>query len=59
MSHDSHVAHETNSHAALFSPADWENIRAEDRAGAKAISGLMIGIFSTGLILYSLVAWTF
>ena len=57
MSHDAH-SHGTSSEVS-FSHDEWQNLRAEDRSGGKAISGLMIGIFSTGLILYSIVALTF
>lgn len=58
MSHDSHGGHGTPGEQAYFTPVEWEQLRAEDRSGAKAISGLMVGIFTTGLILYSIVAWT-
>jgi hypothetical protein len=57
MSHDPQAAHQASSEPS-FSPGEWQNLRAEDRSGAKAISGLMVGIFSTGLILYAIVALT-
>jgi hypothetical protein len=41
----------------LFPAAEWEAFRVEDRASAAAIAGLMAGIFTIGLILYSVVAW--
>jgi hypothetical protein len=40
----------------LFPDAEWQAFRLEDRASAAAIAGLMAGIFTIGLILYSVVA---
>jgi hypothetical protein len=40
-----------------FSEGEWQNLRTEDLSGAKAVVGLMAGIFTTGLVLYLFVAW--
>jgi hypothetical protein len=40
-----------------FSEEDWQYLRSEDLKGAKAVVGLMMGIFLTGLVLYMFVAW--
>jgi hypothetical protein len=42
---------------ALFSPAEIDTFRADDRSAATAIVGLMAGIFSIGLIGYLLVCY--
>jgi hypothetical protein len=41
-----------------FSPAEWEQLQADDRHGAVVVLGLMTAIFTTGLILYSIVLWS-
>jgi hypothetical protein len=43
--------------AAHFSEADWDAFRAEDFAAGKAVVILMLGIFSMGVALYSVVAY--
>jgi hypothetical protein len=43
--------------STLFSPAEIETFKSEDRAAGAAIVGLMAGIFTLGLIGYLLVAW--
>ena len=43
--------------AAPFSDAEWEQLRAEDFAGASAIVILMVSIFCIGIVLYTIVAW--
>jgi hypothetical protein len=56
--HGHHGSHASAPTGQTFFPAvEWEAFRAEDRASAAAIAGLMAGIFSIGLILYSVVAW--
>jgi hypothetical protein len=40
-----------------FTPMEWEEFRKSDMGAAKAVVLLMGGIFSTGLILYSIVAY--
>jgi len=40
-----------------FSDGEWQDLRTEDLSGAKAVVGLMAGIFTTGLVLYLFVAW--
>jgi hypothetical protein len=39
-----------------FAEAEWRDLRETDKTAAKHIVGLMVGIFITGLILYSGVA---
>jgi hypothetical protein len=48
--------HSTSSHA--HNDAEIETFRAEDYAAGKAVVILMLGIFSTGVVLYSIVAYT-
>ncbi len=38
-----------------FSPAELEQLQADDRHGAVVVLGLMTAIFATGLILYTIV----
>jgi len=61
MSHGSFSNHGTADSAAatpaLFSPAEIETFRSDDREAATAIVGLMAGIFSLGLIGYLLVCY--
>jgi hypothetical protein len=40
-----------------FTPVEWEEFRKSDMGGAKAVVLLMGSIFTTGLILYSVVAY--
>ena len=40
-----------------FSDGEWQDLRTEDLSGAKAVVGLMMGIFIIGLVLYLFVAW--
>jgi hypothetical protein len=35
-----------------FSSQEWDDLQAEDLRAGKAVVGLMVGIFSTGLLLY-------
>jgi len=35
-----------------FSAAEWDALQSEDVRGGKAVVGLMVGIFSIGLLLY-------
>ena len=42
--------------ANIFTNAEIDQFRAEDFAAGKAVVILMIGIFGTGVVLYSLVA---
>ncbi len=41
----------------IFSPGEVATFRAEDRSAATAIVGLMVSIFSMGLIGYLIVAY--
>ena len=43
--------------AVAFSPEDWDELNRDDVVSAKVVVGLMFGIFATGLVLYSIVAW--
>lgn len=42
--------------AGVFTDAELDRFRAEDFAAGKAVVSLMLGIFITGVILYSIVA---
>ena len=42
---------------STFSESQWAFLRSEDYSAGKAVVVLMLGIFSTGVILYSVVAW--
>jgi hypothetical protein len=46
----------TPAEQTYFSEAEWQVFRQQDLTAAKQIVGLMVGIFITGLILYSGVA---
>jgi hypothetical protein len=39
-----------------FADEEWQDLQAEDRHAARAVVGLMAGIFTTGLFIYSVVA---
>jgi hypothetical protein len=39
-----------------FTSPEWEAFHAEDRAAARAVCGLMLGIFIVGVVLYTIVA---
>jgi hypothetical protein len=39
-----------------FSDTEWQALRTEDMKGAMAVVGLMVGIFTIGLVLYLIVA---
>ena len=43
---------------APFSDEEWAQLRAEDYAGAAAVVMLMVSIFSIGIVLYTIVAWS-
>jgi hypothetical protein len=53
-------AHADHHHASdapsLFSDAEWAQFRKSDIVAGGAIVGLMAGIFSIGLLLYSAIA---
>lgn len=38
-----------------FSEAEWEQLQADDRHGGAVVIALMAGIFTIGLILYTIV----
>jgi hypothetical protein len=57
---DTHGANGHSGGAATqthFSDGEWQSLRTEDLSGAKAVVGLMMGIFIIGLVLYLFVAW--
>jgi hypothetical protein len=43
---------------ANFTDAEWAALQAEDFAGGKAVVMLMLSIFLTGVVLYSIVAYS-
>ena len=47
--------HQTSSHPS-FSASEVESFHEADRHGAAAIVGLMVGIFTLGLVMYIVVA---
>jgi hypothetical protein len=52
------TAHSEPLHPGLtlpFSEADWAELHMDDIISAKVVVGLMMGIFTTGLVLYSIV----
>ena len=57
MTEETHVTEKPNGAPHPFSDAEWQELRSEDLHGAKAVVGLMMGIFIIGLILYLFVAW--
>jgi hypothetical protein len=44
--------------AVPFSDADIEYFHGQDLYAAKVVVSLMVGIFSVGVVLYTIVAWT-
>jgi hypothetical protein len=52
---DTHAVHPVDN---PFTAADIQHLHDEDFAAAKAVVSLMVGIFITGVVLYSIVAWT-
>jgi hypothetical protein len=42
---------------APFSDQEWDQLHAEDFAGASAIVIEMVAIFCIGVVLYTIVAW--
>jgi hypothetical protein len=57
---DSPRSHEHGTHGATgakpFSDAEWQSLQAADVAAARAVVVLMVSIFLTGVVLYSIVA---
>jgi hypothetical protein len=43
--------------AVDFSAADWAELHQDDIVSTKVVVGLMMSIFTTGLVLYSIVLW--
>lgn len=41
----------------VFTDADWAGFRGDDLAAGKAVVMLMLGIFSMGVFIYSIVAY--
>jgi hypothetical protein len=48
----------TGSLGPNFLPAEWDELIADDVVSAKVVVGLMISIFTIGLVLYTIVALT-
>jgi hypothetical protein len=57
VQHDPHAPHGHGAVALPFSEAEWRQFRQDDLTGAKAIVGLMAGIFVVGLLLYATIAY--
>ncbi len=43
--------------ASPFSDAEIESLHAQDLYAAKVVVTLMVSIFATGVVLYTIVAW--
>jgi hypothetical protein len=59
---DHHVSEHAGHHhapveASAFNAAEIAGFQADDYAAGKAVVLLMLGIFSTGVVLYSIVAY--
>jgi len=52
-----HGAHTHDNSDAPFTTAQVEWFQGQDRLAAKMIIGLMASIFTTGLVIYAIVAW--
>jgi hypothetical protein len=57
VQHGAHAPHGAGTPALPFSEAEWRQFRDDDLTGAKAIVGLMAGIFVVGLLLYAAIAY--
>jgi hypothetical protein len=55
---DPHTAAPGTPTSLPFSEAEVEEFHASDIAAGKVIILLMTGIFTTGLVLYAIVAWS-
>ncbi|HKI32148.1 MAG TPA: hypothetical protein VKA46_09795 [Gemmataceae bacterium] len=49
------LGHPHAANALHFPSAEWEQLQADDRHAAVVVLGLMTGIFSIGLVLYTIV----
>jgi hypothetical protein len=56
-SHDVSIPGGPDKPALHFTPEEWEQYRQSDRVAARSIVLLMGGIFTVGLVLYSIVAY--
>ena len=54
---DLHTGYEPHVEHA-FTDQEWQALKREDYKGATAVVLLMLGIFTTGIVLYSIVAFT-
>jgi hypothetical protein len=52
-----HAAH-AHADAGVFSVAEVAHFQAEDYSAGRAVVLLMLGIFSTGVVIYSIVAYS-
>jgi len=58
---DHHVSEHSGHHPAAvsaFNAAEIANFQADDYSAGKAVVLLMLGIFSSGVVLYSIVAYS-
>lgn len=56
---DQHTSEEVVALEAAFTDPEWQALRTEDMKAGTAVVCLMLGIFLTGVVLYSIVAITF
>jgi len=52
-----HQEHAAATHGPYFSDAEWQSLQASDRSAARAVVALLLGVFCTGIVLYSIVVW--
>jgi len=55
--HASNDSHDHPAPASTFTDADWATFQADDFSAGKAVVLLMLCIFSTGVFIYSVVAF--
>jgi hypothetical protein len=53
-----HGGHHSHAEASAFNAAEIASFQADDYSAGKAVVLLMLGIFSTGVVLYSVVAYS-
>ncbi|MCI0641875.1 MAG: hypothetical protein L0Y72_11225 [Gemmataceae bacterium] len=56
---DDHASHDLAALEGAFSDEEWKALRMEDMKAGTAVVCLMLAIFLTGVVLYSIVAITF
>jgi hypothetical protein len=55
--HAPNESHGQTTPATTFTDADWAGFQSEDFSAGKAVVLLMLAIFSTGVLIYSIVAY--